>query len=420
MIKHLNKIISACLILFIFQLIYVFVYLNVHKHNFIKHYHEAIVQEITNLTQVAKSTDAAELEDMVHSFQNKRINLSLSRQPLSEPISLPYSYKHLNEVVTKHHDLIFLSFALPNKQWLNVQANLTASPPIWPHIVTLLIEMFFAMTLLFYAWSINRFVRPLKRFQLAATRLGVNLNATPLDEFKGPSIIRETAHAMNIMQKRIKDLLSDRTLMIAAMSHDLRTPITRMSLRLQLLEDSDFKQKTLNDLQEMSALISEVLVFSRNESTIEESRKFEINAFIETLCSSLQDLDFKVQFLRAPRTINLAIKEVTLKRALNNIIQNACKYGTEATVSIRETDLDVLIIIEDKGDGIAEEEITQVFSPFYRVEKSRNRKISGTGLGLAISRSAINAHHGDIKLENMKPRGLRVTVNLPKKTTKAS
>lgn len=413
MIKHINKIIAVCLILFIAQLAYVYIYLNVHKHNFIKHYHEAIVQEIINLTQIAKNTDKEELKKMVHSFKNKRISLSLSKQPLSTPITHPYTYQHLNKVIQKHHDLIFLSFALPKSQWLNVQANLTASPPIWPHLVTLLLEMFFAMTLLFYAWSINRFVRPLKRFQLAATRLGVTLNAPPLDEFKGPSIIRETAHAMNTMQTKIKDLLRDRTLMIAAMSHDLRTPITRMNLRVQLLEASDFKEKTLRDLEEMSALISEVLVFSRNESTMEKKRTFEMNSFLETLCSSLQDLNYQVTFTPSSQKINLKIKEITLKRALTNIIQNACKYGNEAKINLSKTSKWVVITIDDQGEGLSDDEIKQVFSPFYRVEKSRNRKISGTGLGLPISKNAINAHLGEIKLENLKPRGLRVTVSLP-------
>lgn len=413
MIKHLNKIIAACMLLFIIQLAYVLIYLNVHQYHFLKHYHEAIIQEVLNITQMAKNTPAEKLNEALSASNSKRIKLSLSEVPIYTAIPHPYNQTQIANAVNQDDYLVNLSFKLPHHHWLNVHANLTSSPPIWPHFLTLLLEVIFATTLLFYAWSIRRFVIPLKKFRQAAEQLGVNLNTPPLEEFKGPSIIRETSTALNNMQKRIKDLLRDRTLMVAAISHDLRTPITRLSLRSQLLEDSEFKEKTLNDINELNKLISEVLTFSSTENSQEEKRKFELNAFIETLCSSLQDLKVKVTFIPSSQKIITYLQETSFKRALTNIIQNACKYGKEATVTLEKNKKNIKIFIDDKGEGLSRDEMQEVFSPFYRVEKSRNRKISGTGLGLAISKSAILAHQGEIIMENLKPKGLRVIIHLP-------
>ena len=269
------------------------------------------------------------------------------------------------------------------------------------------------MIVFFVAWSISRFTEPLKEFQKAAERLGVSFKTTTLEEYKGPPVIRETAQVMNKMQQRIKDLINDRTMMLAAISHDLRTPITRLKLRAHMFDDDELTNKTLNDLDEMEMMISEVLTFSKNENDNEVKRKLDLSSLIETICNDIADLGHPVTFNKPAKRLPYNTRELTLKRALTNLIQNAIKYGKEAIVQVKSNHKQITITVEDNGPGIPEKEIEQVFTPFYRCDHSRSRKIAGTGLGLAIAQSAIRAHGGDIILKNKKPNGLLVTVILP-------
>jgi signal transduction histidine kinase len=284
---------------------------------------------------------------------------------------------------------------------------------VWPNVIMLFVELFIAGIVLFYAWSINRFVVPLKDFQVVAQGLGIALKTTMLKDYKGPRVIQETAEAMNKMQQRIKDLVHDRTLMLAAISHDLKTPITRLKLRAHLLENTELRQDVLRDLDDMETMISELMVFSKNENITEHRQKLELNSFIETLCHELSDMGLDVTFHRAEARVIYPCRKVAFKRSLNNIIQNAVKYGQTADVYLEKTKDKLNIHVDDQGPGIKEEEFEKVFSPFYRLDHSRSRNIAGTGLGMAIARSAIRSHGGDITLENRLEGGLRVTFAFP-------
>ena len=227
---------------------------------------------------------------------------------------------------------------------------------------------------------------------------------------KGPKDIRDTIHSFNQMNSRLQRFVSDRTRMLAALSHDLRTPITTMRLRVELMPDSPDRDQLLSTLDEMQQMSEATLAFMRQASDTEATRKVELNAMLDSLCEDYIELGRDVYYTEAEETI-ISCRPVSMKRALRNLIDNAVKYGDRARVSLNTENDKVFIIIEDNGPGIPEERMEKVFEPFFRLEASRNRDTGGNGLGMAIARNIIRNHGGDIELENLE-HGLRVKIGL--------
>ncbi len=395
-----------------------FVFYIYHHNNALRTTHQAnVAQEVMNVVHMIQATPKEQLERAIRTIENPHLKVTLSPKPAYNHKVRQPTFWHIKKLIVANTRTLSVSIHLASHQWLNVQATLLQSQSIWPHMFMLLAELFTAAIVLFYAWSINRFIVPLKDFQVVAQGLGITLKTTMLKNYKGPRVIQETAEAMNKMQQRIKDLVCDRTLMLAAISHDLKTPITRLKLRAHLLDSPQLKQDVLYDLDEMETMISELLIFSKNEneneSETEHRKKLELNSFIETLCHELSDMSFDVTFHRVEQRVIFLCRKIAFKRALNNIIQNAVKYGSKADVYLFNSSDKLLIHVDDQGPGIDENEFEKVFSPFYRLDYSRSRDIAGTGLGLAIARSAIRSHGGDITLSNRDAGGLRVTFSFP-------
>jgi signal transduction histidine kinase len=251
-----------------------------------------------------------------------------------------------------------------------------------------------------------------KTLTRAARRLGVEVTAPPLP-IRGPEEVREAAQAFNEMQERIRNLLTDRTQMLAAISHDLRTPITAIRLRAEFIEEGEDRDRILAQLDEMEAMVSATLSFLRDDSGREEAKVLDIGALLETICDDIADAGRPVSF-DGPADVTLRCRPIALKRAFTNLIDNAVKYGGTATVSLKAHPDRVVVQIDDEGSGIPEAEMERVFGPFYRLEVSRNRGTGGFGLGLTVARSIIKAHGGDLILANRATRGLRVAVSLPR------
>jgi signal transduction histidine kinase len=195
--------------------------------------------------------------------------------------------------------------------------------------------------------------------------------------------------------------------MIAAISHDLRTPITRLKLRAEFVDDEEQRLKMLSDLDEMETMIAATLAFARDDAAREARREIDLAELLEELCH-----EFGASY-DGPKSLVVIAGASGLKRAFVNLLDNAHKYGANSRLALLAKDGHLTVTIEDDGPGIPEAELEQVFAPFYRVETSRNRSTGGTGLGLAVARSAIRAHGGDIHLANRKTGGLKVTVLLP-------
>jgi signal transduction histidine kinase len=250
----------------------------------------------------------------------------------------------------------------------------------------------------------------MRRLAVAAEALGRGENVPPLPE-RGPDDIRQTSEAFNLMQARLQRFVEDRTRMLAAIGHDLRTPLTSLRLRAEFVSDDETREKMLSTLDELRHMTEATLVFSRDQAIEEQTRNVDLTALIDSLCEDLAEIGHDVSFAGAPKT-SYRCRADSLKRALRNLIENAVRYGERARVSLLESPSVISIVIEDDGPGIPDGEVESVFAPFFRLEDSRNRETGGIGLGLSIARDIVRHHGGDISLVNTE-RGLRATIVLP-------
>ncbi|MGH6945491.1 MAG: sensor histidine kinase, partial [Geminicoccaceae bacterium] len=224
---------------------------------------------------------------------------------------------------------------------------------------------------------------------------------------------RQATHAFNRMHERLQRFVQDRTRMLAAISHDLRTPITSLRLRAEFVEDEEARRKILETLDEMQRMIEATLAFAREEASREDTRTVDLAALIESLCEDLADMGMEVAFAGAEKT-PYACRPVSLKRAIRNLVENAVAYGKRARVSLERVGEEFRVVIEDDGPGIPEADFERVFAPFVRLEESRSLETGGIGLGMAIARSVVRSHGGDIVLMNRPDGGLRATIRLPR------
>lgn len=264
-------------------------------------------------------------------------------------------------------------------------------------------------------WVSRRVTAPLGRFSAAAARLGTNIDAPPLD-VSGPSEIREAARVFNEMQHRIRRFVEDRTLMIAAISHDLRTILTRLRLRAEFIEGPGQQAKALADLDQMEAMLASTLSFARDDAAAETLTRVDLSSLLQTLCDDLSDGGHRASF-EGPPHLTFVCRPMALRRALANLIENAAKFGQEAAVTLAETPGSapgsITVEVADRGPGIPPEMREKVFSPFFRLDSSRSLETGGTGLGLAVARNSVRGHGGDITLHKRPGGGLIARVVLP-------
>ena len=282
----------------------------------------------------------------------------------------------------------------------------------WPYRVLLSIVLLLAAVIAVALVAVRWATKPLKTLADAADELGKNINRPPLAE-TGPAEVVSAARAFNTMQSRLATYLRERTQVLAAMSHDLKTPITRLRLRAELLEDAQLRAKFGNDLQEMEAMVASALDFLRGMDNGEPVQPVDVNALLDSLQADLRETDGTVT-ISGQATGPYPGRPQALKRGLANLLENAIKYGKAAQVVIDDNAARLEIRILDQGPGLAPEQLEKVFEPFYRVEGSRNRDTGGTGLGLAIAKNVVELHGGRIELRNRAEGGLAVVVMLPR------
>ena len=253
-------------------------------------------------------------------------------------------------------------------------------------------------------------IRPLKRLSNAADTLARDLNAPPLDD-KGPSEVRAAAAAFNRMHERLATYLNSRTRMLMAMSHDMKTPLTRLRLRSELLDEGEISGRIKSDLAEMESLVMSTLEYMRGSENREPLVQVEARALVSAICHDHPDWADKVT-VEEGAAIVIKARPALLRRALNNLIDNAVRYGERAEVSVSTANSELTIRIRDHGQGVPPQHLEEVFKPFFRVEDSRNRATGGTGLGLAIAKEIVEAQGGRVVLANLAD-GLEVKVILP-------
>lgn len=261
------------------------------------------------------------------------------------------------------------------------------------------------------AWWFSRaLAAPIRRFAEAADRLGRNPNAEPLQR-SGPSEIVQAADSFNAMQARLNRLINERTHMVAAIAHDLRTPLARLAFRLEGVQPP-LRDKTIADIDEMKAMISAALDFIHNDSRRGTRAPLDFRLLVESVVDDASDTGADVSFV-AGQAITLDGDSLSLRRMVMNLLENALKYGKRARLQLHRDGPDCVLWIDDDGPGIDPAQHEQLFLPFFRGENSRNRDTGGIGLGLSVAHSIVLAHGGEITLTNRPEGGLRVCVELP-------
>ncbi len=276
----------------------------------------------------------------------------------------------------------------------------------------LLYAIMFPLCLGLLAYVVARMAtRPLGRLAQAATALGGDINQPPLPE-SGPSEVRHAAAAFNVMQARIRSYVEERTEMLAAIAHDLQTPLTRLRLRLEKVADETLRDKLVADLSAMQGMIREDLDLAMSLDTGGMMQRVDLDSLLSSVCADAVDTGQDVTLSGQTRASILAIP-IALQRCLANLIDNAVKYGGYARVTTAREGNEAVIRVRDGGPGIPEAQMGKVFDPYYRIETSRSRETGGSGLGLTIARNIAHKHGGTLVLRNASGGGLECTLTLP-------
>jgi signal transduction histidine kinase len=260
-------------------------------------------------------------------------------------------------------------------------------------------------------FAVRLSIRPLVALADAADALNPNAQTPPLDE-AGPTELARAARAFNAMRQRIARFVEERVQILAAISHDLQTPITRMKLRAEMAEDSEEKRKLVRDLAEIETLVREGLAYARTaHGDGEKPSRIDVGSFVESLAYDYQDTGKPVT-LEQNATGAIVTRPHALRRVLTNLTDNAIKFGGAAELCVRRDGDAVVIEVRDRGPGIPEDKLDAVLQPFVRLENSRSRETGGTGLGLAIAQQLVVAAGGALKLRNREGGGLVAEVRL--------
>ena len=282
-----------------------------------------------------------------------------------------------------------------------------------PHRLMINLVVLFAAILVLSVIAVHWVTRPLNLLAAAADDLGKNIHSPPLPE-KGSTEMRRAARAFNTMQARLLEYLASRARIHAAMSHDLKTPITRLTLRAELLEDPELKAKFIKDLEEMDSMVTISLDLMRGMGNGEAVQTVDIAALLESIQEDQQETGGDVE-IRKSGSIRYCGKPQALKRAIVNLVENAIKYGQKAIISAEESKDGLKISVVDQGPGIPSDKLDLVTEPFYRLESSRCRDTGGSGLGLAIAKAIAEIHGGALRLSNLPEGGLEAALYLPGK-----
>lgn len=305
--------------------------------------------------------------------------------------------------------IALLSMRLPDGSWLNF--NLFASEHARASNTLLSMSLMalavIAMSLLMARWL----TLPIRRIAKAVAMLSPDDPMSAIPE-TGPKEVRNLAAAFNAMRRRLADVIMRRTRSLAAVSHDLRTPLTRLKLRLNDVSDPDLQRAIATDIDEMEQMIEATLSYLKGTETAEPARAIDLVALIETIIDDARDAGGDAE-LTAPQRVVVEARLVGLKRAFSNLVGNALRYGTQVRASIETTGYEVIVRIDDNGPGIPEDKLEVVFEPFERLETSRNIETGGVGLGLTIAKANIEADDGTLTLSNRPEGGLRAMARLP-------
>jgi signal transduction histidine kinase len=260
-------------------------------------------------------------------------------------------------------------------------------------------------------FAARQFSKPIERLATAVHQFGLNPQAPPIAE-TGPRELQEVVKTFNAMQAQIQKFVAYRTMMLAAISHDLRTPLTRMRLRGEFIEDPGQQARLFRDVDEMRKMVEEALAFFRDDATAEETTNFDLPHVLLTIANDYADQDIDIAYAGPAHAVYRG-RPFALKRAFTNLIDNAAKYAKTPEIELSCEETALVVAIRDRGPGIPPDALDNVFRPYYRVDKSRNRSTGGVGLGLTVAQAIVQGHGGEITLKNRPEGGLEARIVLP-------
>jgi signal transduction histidine kinase len=280
-------------------------------------------------------------------------------------------------------------------------------------IILLFLTMLVLPLAVLALWGVKMLTAPLRRLAMSAEQFSIDLDPTPFP-VKGPAEIMKLSHVFNTMKGRIRQLVDSRARMLAAVSHDLRTPLTRLRLRAEGLVEGEDRERMIKDVETMDKMIGQALSYLRDEASSSIRERVDVATLLSSVCNDFADMGRDARF-SGPRNIVLECEPDLLTRAISNLVDNAIKFGGKAIVTLdTPSSSKIMIRVDDEGPGLSDENKVKAFEPFSRGDQARGTKeTEGFGLGLAIVKQIIDRHHGEITLHDRQPTGLRVEITLP-------
>ena len=301
------------------------------------------------------------------------------------------------------------SIQLADGMWLNLSSPRTPPPPLLSPESLKWYILFSLLIVAASVWAVQQLIAPYRQLEMAVTQIGHDLRVAPILE-TGSNPARGLIRAINTMQLRLKNYVSDYEYLAVALAHDLRTPLTRIRLRCEMINE-ETGAKIISDVRDIEEIVNSVLEFARSGATAPITETVDLLALTQGTAEDFPGV--KVAEEDGP-PLFVSSDATGLKRCLFNLIQNARRYGDEVRITLRREEEDAVIVIDDNGPGIPPAELPQVLRPFYRGESSRNRASGGIGLGLAITNRIVQSLGGQLLLENRDEGGLRATIRLPR------
>ena len=356
---------------------------------------------------------AEDLRQEVTSHLNLKLNRPVEVQVLNRWSGSPFEAEAANQFIAPivpSRQTMVIAVNQADDRWLVFVAptDIASLRHSW-HLWVWLMAIGFGIWLI-SIWAARRVTQPIMQFAVAAEQFGRDINAPALPE-TGSQELRRSIQAFNQMQERLRRLVNDRTFMLAAISHDLRTVLTRLRLRADFIAEAEQAQKAIADIDQMQAMLDEALTFAQEASVTEAYIKVDLAHLLQSLCDDFTDAGEQAMY-SGPTRLTYIGKPTALRRAFMNLIHNAVTYGRRADVTLMSEPESVKVMIGDRGPGIAPDLREKVFTPFFRLEHSRNRETGGTGLGLTVAQTAIQRHGGEIRLTERPGGGLLVQVSL--------
>jgi signal transduction histidine kinase len=361
------------------------------------------------ITAITAMLDKPHLQVLIHEYQIPAYRIIGTFKYLSSHLLALFTGQ---EPPQKRNKLLTVSVLLDNQRWLNMNVLDRDPFPLWAQSSLFSLLMMSLLLVVIVVVTVKKITQPLSELAAKARQLGLGEPVKPIAE-QGPLDIKDAVSAFNTMQQRLNNIIVHRARSLAAMSHDLRTPLTSLRLHAEFISDEETQQKMVEKIDEMEQIAKATISFAKQDSWSEVKRRVDLGSLVESLCLDLQDLGLKVDYGIFDR-INYTCRPVALKRAFSNLIENGVKYGQQVYVSISEEKHDIKVIIADQGQGIPETEHQRIFQAFERLEDSRNKDSGGIGLGMTIALTIIQDHGGEINLHNRPCKGLDVVVTLPK------